>query len=247
MRKSVYFILCFSFFVFSGVVFSSSQALALQDRCPRHQVQTDLKARRSKTVFQRASISGINGYLNSHSVLAFVQNPLRIVPYFDFSMKDIGGGKYCVMLDRVKVYYVASPRIVMPADFRRSSCEYKIILKHEKRHLQVHYDYHERSTGQYKGFLGRIARRVPIYPPVQTEKEASEVRSNIEDYFAKEFFGQVSKSISTMRKLQEKIDSPQEYLFTGRKINRCAEAEAKKKSGNSKVYQEHKLEQHDDQ
>ena len=239
MRKYSSLFLCFSFFVLATFVFSSTQAYAVTDRCPRHKVKTSVKAKRLKTKFQRASMASINDYLNSHGVAAFVSNPLDIVPEFKFDLKDIGYGRYCVMLQEVRVTYISAPRIVMPADYKSKSCEYQIILKHEKRHLKVHKDYYDKSVPQYEAFLGRIARDVPLSVPVTTEDQFVEVRDAIADYFVDNFYTQVSKSIGEMRRLQEKIDSPQEYLFTGRKIDRCKQTEDRKKKQNSKVFIDH--------
>jgi len=238
MRKYSQFFLCFSFFMLATFFVSSSSAYAVADRCPRHKIKTSVKAKRLKTKFLRASVQGINEYLNSHSVLAFVSNPIDVIPELKFRLKDIGYGRYCVMLDEVRVTYLSAPRIVMPKDYKKSSCEYKLILKHENRHLNVHYKYYDKSVGQYKAFLGRIARDVPLSVPVTTSEEAQAVRDNLEYYFIDKFYTQVGKSIAEMRKLQEKIDSKQEYTFTGRKIDRCAAKEENKDLQNSKVFLE---------
>ena len=239
MRKFSFLCFCFSLFMSATFLLTTSQAYAVTDRCPRHEIKTELKAKRMKTKFQRATVAGINDYLNSHSVLAFVENPIRVEPKFKFSMKDIGYNRYCVRLEKVLVYYISSPGIVMPKDYKSKSCEYQLILKHEKRHLQVHYDYFDRSVPQYKAFLGRIARDVPIPPPITTQEEADEVQYAIESYFVDKFYTHVGESILEMRALQRKIDSPQEYLFTGRKIDRCQDKEDAERSQNPKVFIDH--------
>ena len=72
-RRSVstFFLLLFVFCVYGG------EAYAVTDRCPRHQVVTELKAKLKKTKKFRASISEINDYFDNHdrssgTVLAFV-------------------------------------------------------------------------------------------------------------------------------------------------------------------------------
>ncbi len=219
---------------------SSIPAYAVVDRCPRHKIKTTLKAKRLKTKFLRATVQGINDYLNSHSVMAFVQNPIDVIPELKFNLKDIGYGRYCVMLEEVNVTYISAPQIVMPKDYKKDSCEYQLILKHENRHLNVHYKYFDKSVGQYKAFLGRIARDVPLSVPVTSSEQAQAVRDDLEYYFVDKFYTQVDKSIREMRKLQRKIDSKQEYIFTGRKIDRCAAKEKNKKMQNSKVFLETK-------
>lgn len=234
--KNSYQKLYLTLFILGTILIYATPSYAVADRCPRHQVKTEVKAKRQKTSFMRGTLSGINDYLNSHSVLAFVQNPISIQPYYKFSTKDIGNGRFCVMLDAVKVYYLSSPRVVMPKDFSRKSCEYKIILEHEKRHLDVHYQYYDKSVKQYGAFLGRIARNVPISVPVSNEAGAKEMENHITEYFSKEFGTQVRKSLGEMQALQSKIDSPQEYTFTNRKIDRCNEREEREKRQNKKTF-----------
>ncbi len=228
--------LAFSLILLFVVCVFGGEAYAVTNHCPRHQVKTELKAKKYKTKYLSGSLNDINGYLNSHSVLAFVQNPLSVKTYYDFSVKEIGAGRYCVMLDRVKAQYRSSSRIVMPANFKKSSCEYKIIRKHEQRHLDTHYSYFERSVGQYQVFLGRIARDVPVYKPFETAEEAERIKQSIMTYFDKKFYRRVNGSINELHKLQKKIDSVQEYTFTGRKIERCKDLEAQKKMGNKKTF-----------
>ncbi|MGN7437861.1 MAG: hypothetical protein ACTHOO_04380 [Alcanivorax sp.] len=240
MRKFSFLFLCFAFFMSATFFITSLEAYAVTDRCPRHEIKTTLKAKRLKTKFQRSSMAGINEYLNTHSVAAFVDNPLDIETHYKFELKDIGYGRYCVRLQEVKAYYISAPLIVMPTDYKSNSCEYEIILKHEKRHLQVHYDYYDKSVPQYEAFLGRIARDVPIPPPVTTQEQVNQVQEAIQDYFADKFFTHVGESILEMRALQQKIDSPQEYLFTNRKIDRCKAKEDAEKSQNPKVFIDHK-------
>ncbi len=234
--KKPYLKISYSFFVAAFIIIYAFPSYAVTDRCPRHQVKTEVKARKLKTKFMRGTLRGINDYLNSHSVLAFVQNPISIQAQYKFRMQEIGNDRYCVMLDKVRVNYLSSPRVVMPKDFKKSSCEYKIILEHEKRHLDVHYKYYDQSVKDYAAFLGRIARNVPVSVPVKTQEEANEMEAHIQDYFSGKFSVRVNKSLSEMQALQSKIDSPQEYTFTGRKIDRCNEREERKQRQNKKTF-----------
>ncbi len=241
LRYMNFFKISFTFLFVFGIMLGafSSDAYAVSDRCPRHQVKTFLKAKKKKTRFQRASLNDINGYLNTHNVLAFVYNPIDLERSYDFDFKDIGNNRVCVLLKSVKVNYISYPQIVMPKDFKRNSCEYKIILKHEKRHLKVHYDYFERSVPEYKAFLGRVARRVPLSKPVSSAEELEEMKAHIVDYFDSELSDHISTSRSRMQDLQSKIDTDQEYLFgIGRKMDRCKLEEERKKQ-NKKTFNEH--------
>lgn len=235
-KKISVYVLSLSFIFGAAPVIFSSEALALTDRCPRHQVKTELRARRQKPKFFRGSLNGINDYLQSHSVLAFAQDPFSVQAQYEFSLRDIGNGRSCVMLNRVVAFYRSAPRIVMPREFSRNSCEFKIIFAHEERHLNVFLNYFDRSEKQYAAFLGRIARDVPVSTPVTTPEETGQMQIRIRDHFDKQFAERVSTSIAEMQALQQKIDSPQEYTFTGRKIERCGALEARDSQQNKKTF-----------
>ncbi|PCJ99299.1 MAG: hypothetical protein COA45_04475 [Zetaproteobacteria bacterium] len=226
-RRSVssFLFLLFVFCVYGG------EAFAVTDRCPRHQIKTELTAKLKKTKKFRASIEQINDYFDNHdrssgTVLAFVSyggKSMFIETRYSFGLKNIGHGQYCVMLDGVKSYFYLAPSIVMPKDYSKTSCEYKLILKHEKRHLNALYRYHKKYTGKYAAYQGRIARDVPIFFPVSSEEEAEGIRENIRNYFSAKFHEQIEKSFIELGSIQSKIDSPQEYRGVGMGLDRCAQ------------------------
>lgn len=234
--KKLFSILTLILFCTGTLALYAAPAHAIADRCPRHDVKTKLKTKKYKTRFQRASLETINDYLNHHSVLAFVDNPIDINLEYKFDLLDIKDGKKCLMLKKVQANYISAPRRVMPKDFSSKSCEYKIILKHENRHLRVHYEYYDQSVKDYASFLGRIAKRVPVSVPLENEEEVEEMQEHITKYFSDEFGRRITKSINEMRAMQQKIDSPQEYIFTGKKIERCRQREAREKQPNKKTF-----------
>lgn len=215
---------CFLFLLFI-LFFYSSAAHAVLNRCPRHQVSTDLKSKLVKTKVYRGSTREFTEYVQGHSrgdsrILGFVnQAEIYTRLQYKFSIKDIGHGRYCVMLDKVRGYFYAAPKLFMPKDYSKSSCEYKEVLKHEKRHLQAVYDFHDHNTGKYAAYLGRIARDVPIHRPIRTEAEAQQVRQRIRGYFERNFRELEQKSLIQLNKIQRKIDSPQEYIGVSKRCD----------------------------
>lgn len=236
MRKSLSLLILFSLSFTGGLTFLSETSIAAYDRCPRHEVKTSLKAKRKKTKFQRASFQDINDYLSSHGVLAFVQRELDVASRFRFDTFNIGQGNYCVRLEEVQSLFLSANTIVMPADYKKKSCEYKIILEHEKRHLRENYIYHETHTKKFETYLGRIAKDVPVYPPVKSPEEIEIIKNDISEYFKNRFEELLVVSLQELEKIQSKIDSPQEYLYTNRRINRCSRLQEEQDLPNSKVF-----------
>ncbi len=230
----------FSLLMVFCVVGYSPSAEAFRDRCPRHDVTTELKAKRSKTKFRRASLESINDYLNSHSVLAFVSpENLFVENQYKFEVVDVGGGWLCPKLEKVRSYFHVAASINMPKDFKKGSCEYEAILEHEKRHLKVIYDFHENNTDAYRRYLGIIARDVPVFKPVRTEEELARDQMRIQNYFQSKYNALIHKSLAEMNIAQENIDSNQEYLFRNRMIDRCHDEDPKRP--NRKSFPDHTL------
>ncbi len=227
-------------FVFCFITYSSS-AHAFRDRCPRHEVKTELKAKRSKTKMYHATLEDINDYLNHHSVLAFVTaENLFVESQYEFSISDVGGGWYCVNMDKMKSFFHVAATINMPKDFKRNSCEYNIILEHEKRHLKEIYDFHEENTDAYRRYQATLVNNLPVFKPVRTQEEVEEIKNELAHYVEGRFGELIYKSLDELNRAQQAIDSPQEYTFNNRRLDRCNDEDPKRP--NKKSFPGHTLE-----
>lgn len=218
----------------------ASPSYAAMEFCPSHKTQTKLFSKRAKTVFQTASLDAINTALGNAgqemgTVLAFVEysaeGSLSVTTKYGFSIISAGDNTFCVKLDKVDAYFYARPRIVMPTDFKKGSCEYNFILKHEKRHLQELYDFHEQNTEKYAAYLGQISRSLPVPKPVD-EENIEVVKEHIADYFDAKFGALVEKSLIELQERQRKIDSPEEYQANHRRFAQCQQGRKQEKEKN---------------
>ncbi|MFP4097478.1 MAG: hypothetical protein ACLFP8_05610 [Alphaproteobacteria bacterium] len=189
---------------------------ATNKRCPRHQVQTNLKGRLAKTRIFRGTSQGFTEYLMGHSrgqgeILGFVdQGEIYTRLDYKFNVQPVDENYYCVNLEKVRGYFFAAPKLYMPTNYPKNSCEYKEVLKHERRHLQAVYDFHEKNEGKYKAYLGKIARAVPVYPPVGPG-QVEQIQQEIMNYFENKFRTLEGQSMNELNAIQRKIDSPSEY------------------------------------
>ncbi len=202
--------------IFVICLFGSS-AYAATDRCPRHEIKTSMKNRLAKTKVFRGTARGFTQYTQGHSrgnskTLGFVEyRGLTTTFETKFEVVGVGNGKYCVKMTKVRGYFNMRPKLYMPTDYKKRSCEYQQILKHEKRHLEALKDFHRSNSKKFETHLGRIARTVPIPKPVRTQREIDEVASNLNYYFINNFKELENKAWNLLLKKQRKIDSPQEY------------------------------------
>ncbi len=206
-------------------IFISNPLHAALDRCPRHQVQTSLKSKLAGTKIYKGASEDFSDYVLGHhrgesKVLGFInQAEIYTKLKYEFDIKEVGKNRYCVNLKEVSGYFYAAPKLYLPTDYKKSSCEYQEIRKHENKHLQVVYDFHKRNTGKYSSHLGRVARAVPIFPPVTTQKEADEIKQHIINYFESEFRAFEEKELARLYAMQAKIDNQQEYIGVRKRCN----------------------------
>ena len=229
-----------SFCAFLFVISYSEAAHAFRDRCPRHEAITDLEAKLAKTRMFRGTVDDFNTYVGNHNrsagvVLAFVeQDEIYVESKYEFEDVDVGGGWLCAKLTKVLSHFYAAPKIYMPTDYPKGSCEYDHILTHEKRHLQAVYDFHEESTDAYRRYLGHLVRDVPVFKPVRTEEELMENKDKIMRYIEDQYAAQIHRSYNELNRRQRIIDSPEEYIGVGKRLERCKEDDLKKQ--NRKVF-----------
>jgi len=195
----------------------TTNAYAVTDRCPRHELKTVMKSRLAKTKVFRGTSRGFTQYTQGHSrgnsrTLGFVEyRGLTTSFETKFETVSIGNGKYCVKLTNVNGYFNMNPKLYMPTDYSKKSCEYKQILKHEKRHLQALKDFHHVNSKKFAAHFGRIARTVPIPQPVKTQRDINKVAAELQHYFVNEFKTLEYQAWRQLLSKQQKIDSPQEY------------------------------------
>jgi len=212
--------LCFvALFTFGAMfVLSSFDAHASSVRCPRHEIKTSMKNKLYKTRIFRGTTKGFTDYTQGHSrgnsrTLGFVEyRGLTTSVKTDFDVVEVGQGYYCVKMTRVQGSFNMRPKLFMPTDYSRKSCEYQQILKHEKRHLKVLKNFHTKYSKKFEAHMGRIARDVPISRPVKTQEEVNAVAAGLDMYFVNNFKEFELKAWNLMQAQQAKIDSPQEYI-----------------------------------
>ena len=197
-------------------IITFSPLYAASDRCPRHQIKTNLKSKLAKTRVFKGTSNDFSDYILGHhrggKILGFVnQSEIYTKFKYKFEINKVGENKYCINLDEVKGYFYAAPKLYLPTDYKKSSCEYKQIRKHEQRHLNAVYNFHKRNASKFSSHLGRIARTIPVAQPT-TKQEVEKVKQAIIDYFEGKFRSFEAKELLRLDAAQKKIDSPSEYI-----------------------------------
>lgn len=218
--KKYCFTVLFSFATM--LVLTSFDAQAIELRCPRHEIKTSMNNKLFKTRKYKGTTKGFTEYTQGHSrgnsrTLGFVEyRGLTTSVKTAHKVVSVGNGYFCVKMTHVEGSFNMRPKLFMPTDYKKKSCEYQQILKHEKRHLAVLKKYHTEYSPKFQAHQGRIAREVPIPQPVK-EEDVGEVVYGLENFILRKFKEFEYKAFSLMQIEQAKIDSPQEYVGVSRR------------------------------
>lgn len=213
--KKFCFTVLFSFATM--LVLTSFDAQAVELRCPRHEIKTSMKNKLFKTRKFKGTTKGFTEYTQGHSrgssrTLGFVEyRGLTTSVKTAHEVVSVGNGYFCVKMTHVEGSFNMRPKLFMPTDYKQDSCEYKQILKHEKRHLAVLKKYHTVYSPKFKAHQGRIAREVPIPQPVK-EEDVKQIVEGLRGYIVRKFKEFEYKAFASMQAEQAKIDSHQEYI-----------------------------------
>ena len=194
-------------------IFASQTAQA--QSCPRHKTEMILKPELTKTKFLRGSAQRLTEWATGHTqtvgaILGLGGGEIgtRFQAAFEYSVLPNGG--VCVILDKVKATFYAHPRMYIASDYKKGSCEYDEIVKHEKRHVKALIDSHSDNTERLRVHMGRIAKRIPMFGPV-SEADVPYVKQRLMDFVMNEYLSYQDHQLMALQRAQKKIDSPSEY------------------------------------
>jgi hypothetical protein len=144
-----------------------------------------------------------------HRVLGLAEAGLEFGWMVRFEWQPRGAG-YCFWVRRTELAIrQPSPDIYVAREYRRSSCAYRAVLAHERRHMSI-------SRAQINRYLPRLrwvltSLRIPTGErPIfvaSAEAAKTEVRALMKE-LAEPLFREMSQAL---RKAQAKLDSPASY------------------------------------
>jgi hypothetical protein len=183
--------------------------------CPRHKTLMILDPEITKTKFLRGSAKRLTEWATGHTQTVGVILGLgggeigtKFQAAFEYSTTE--DGRVCVMLDKVKAIFFAHPRMYIASDYKKGTCEYDEIVKHEKRHVKALIDAHEANTERLRTHMGRIAKRIPMFGPVAPQ-DVPFIKQRLMDYVMGEYLSYQNQQLMALQRAQQKIDSPNEY------------------------------------
>ena len=216
-RIAVFFMTAF----FMSLCSMSSGAMA--QSCPRGSGKAVLKSYETKTRLIRSkSADDLTRWQTGHSsrgahILGLGGGEIGTKIQAEFEVKELDNGQFCLSLKKVIAKFYTKPQIHIASNFKKGTCEYKEVLRHEKKHILTLKKFHREYTPKYRAELKRIIRKVPVQRPT-TENGLEGQQQQIMQMVQKHMSAYTEKIMAVLSGRQKRIDSPQEYKLVA---SRC--------------------------
>jgi len=202
------------------VVLTSSQAQA--ERCPPHAPNTTLKAYSTQLkYFRNFSSADLTFSQTGHTdprsrILGMAGGEIGTRLKVQYLVSTLSSGLKCVKVTKVTAKFYTKPVMFVASDYKKGSCEYRQVLKHEKLHIKTLKKFHMEYTPRYRAELKRIAKRIPVaraMPAGYVESEKDRIVGFIREHMSR-FDDKIFKVLGSR---QAKIDTPYEYKLVASK------------------------------
>lgn len=202
------------------VVFCASGAYA--QSCPRSNPETEVKRITLKTKYYRGTsawyLTAWAGHWGKGVILGLHTGKDGQGPFwadykanFEYTPVRNNPNVMCVQVSKITLRFFIQPVVHIASEYPPESCEFKQILKHEKRHVSVTKQWQRDYTPLLRRELESIARKLPASAPVgeklvpsAQESHLVIIRSHLDKYMEQ-------KAIPDYIRRQNKVDDPLEY------------------------------------
>ena len=128
----------------------------------------------------------------------------------EFEGKPVKNLLYCLHIKNINLNFYAEPKIYIASNFKRGSCEYNAILRHEEKHISTLKNTHKEYLSDYRSFIRREAKDTPNFPPmklIEMDNAKAKMSLFIQER-VEEYMQIVTEEVAAR---QHEIDSAEEY------------------------------------
>lgn len=202
-----------AFFCFAA--FSPSMAAA--QTCKRNSTDVTLRAYSTKTrFFRNFSVSDLTLSQGGHgargAILGMAGGEMGTRLDIEYHVDALPNGKLCVNVTEVNAKFYIKPVLFVASDYKKGTCEYREVLKHEKKHIATLRQFHREYTPKYRAELNRIIKSIPVgreMTPYHIEQE----QDRIIGYIREKMAAYDAKIGEVLARRQGNIDTPYEYKY----------------------------------
>ena len=213
-----------SWLIIGGLVclFPSSPAFAI-DKCPSYRPITSLRYSIKPTQYVRnfsaMELTGTHEYGDGSSITlghAGGRSGIRMSIEYEAVLH---ASLYCLQIKKIKAQFYAEPTIHIANNFKRGSCEYNSVLKHEHKHVKILQRAHKLYISKYRTHLRKVAKGIPYFPPMEiTEMQAyKDIASRHIDNGLSEYMAHIRDYVAER---QKELDTPEEYQRVNERCKR---------------------------
>ncbi len=148
-------------------------------------------------------------------VLGTANPNLQTVFNASFSVKGLDGN-YCIELKELKMEFIAKHEIHIANNFKKGSCEYDKILKHEQKHVRATDKFVKRYKSKFSSHMRKALKKLPEIDLIR-EGEIEQAQQTHIDFLQDEAKAFLEKIRPKLEDVHARIDTPEEYERTARK------------------------------
>lgn len=206
-NKNLYFFA--SFFL----IITCPQADAAK-KCSVHRPSTSLKYKVEPTQYLRTldatALTAMHMQTGPNKVLGLAGGAVGTKFEATFEVESIGANKYCLNLEKIEATLFAKPQVHIAKNFKRGTCEFNAVLKHENKHVDTLKRAHKEYLPHFRKHLRITSKKVPVLPPMKLS-EAELKKEIIVQQISKDLSTYLNTIMEDVAERQKKVDSTREY------------------------------------
>lgn len=197
--------LIFCFFAFDAIAAT---------KCRPHRPSTSLNYKVEPTEYLRNlsahELTAFHSASGPHTVLGLAGGKVGTSFEASFEVKPVTGNLYCLNLKKIDAMLFAKPQVHIAKNFKRGTCEYNAVLKHEEKHVTTLIRAHKEYIPHYRKHLRVTSKKVPVLQPM-TLHEANQKKYVLIEQIKKDLQSYLDKITEDVAQRQRKVDSEKEY------------------------------------
>ncbi|PCJ95869.1 MAG: hypothetical protein COA45_11830 [Zetaproteobacteria bacterium] len=194
------------------------------ERCSNHRTGISLSYSMKPTEYirdisARELTDSHKGGNEAGIILGHARGAVRTGFTMEYEFTPLRARLYCFRVKKIRARFIAEPIIHIASNFKRGSCEYSRVLRHENEHVKILRKAHKGHVAGYKAHLRKVVRKIPDFPPMKIT-EIEQYKAEAADYINKamsEYMEYITKDVLAR---QKKFDTPKEYQRVNKQCKR---------------------------
>lgn len=199
---------------FTFIIIFTSFAYPANARCKSQQPRSFMNYETEKTEYiitkDVNSLTTMHGKIGPRHVLGLAGGEVGAKFTAEFDLERETDGMYCLYVDKVNIVFFAKPKVYIASNFKKGTCEYSQVLRHEEKHVKTLKRAHKDYMSRFRSHMRWSLRNLPVFDPMSAD-EANEKKDEYVQIISKHITGFIEKINEDVAERQKKVDSKDEY------------------------------------